>query len=163
MALVIFGEMLISATMADRIPDLQVLLEDTAKFINSLNRRSVPLLMDRVEAGLAFTDPAHDVRGADLALKILERRFVLLPSMSYKVGDIMTGRRELTGCLYWGLRYDDSPGFMGKVKKKAPARITIEGVTELSFLPSGTILSWREFWLSDPPFRGKKDYLSVTG
>lgn len=160
MALVIFGEMLISASMADRILDLQVLLEDTSKFINSLNRRSVPLLMDRVEVGLAFTDPVHDVRGADMALKVLERRFTLLPSMSYKVGDVMTGRRELTACLYWGLRYDDSLRFMDKVKKKSPERVTLEGMTELSFLPSGKIVSWREFWLADPPFKAKKDYLS---
>ncbi len=135
-------------------PDLtlQKPLEDYVEHIDKLNMRSLLLLGEMFSPSCSFSDPYHNVKGADKAYKILEHRFNVCNEARYKAIDFMWGRREATAYIYWTFIYNQSKA--GILRGKGETH-SIDVMCEVKFLPDGKVYSHSEFWGAHDGFNVK--------
>lgn len=132
---------------------LQKPLEDYVEYIEKMNVRSLPLLVDMAGVLFSFHDPYHSVSGVSAAQELLGRRFEIYPSSRYKVSDFSWGRRESTAYIYWSFLYNvEKRSFVGK---KSLTPFSFSGISEIVFSTDGQVLSHCDFWAAHAEFNVK--------
>ena len=115
--------------------------EDYVLFFETLSSRSLRLLPKHVSPGVRFKDPFNDVIGSDQMERVLAHMFTQLHSPKFKVHDVSWGRDEHTAYLKWTFSY---------ILPKSGQKDSFEGMSEITFHPSGKIASHIDFW--DPTY-----------
>lgn len=115
---------------------LQKHLEGYVEFWARSSRRSLGLLSDHVAPNFVFSDPYHRVGGGDVE-RLLAHRFAVFEGGRYEISDFMWGRRDSTAYICWSFRYFFYVGAF--IKRRCDEEFF--GVSQVSFLPEGEILS----------------------
>lgn len=120
---------------------MQPVLEDFLSAFEALNARSLDLFIGFFAVGASYSDPVHSARGQDKIREIFTYRAERTQDAGCKVTDFAWGRKEGMVYIHWDI-------YKGKT-------LLTEGITELCFMPDGTILSYKEFWGKDHPLDQK--------
>lgn len=117
-------------------------LEEYVAYLRKLNRRTTGMIDSFWEPGLIFQDPYFDVKGADAAQAVMEHRFSVCSDSRYEVQDYYWTSREDVAHISWRLIFTYKERLLTTHRKKA----FVSGISEVTFLPNGSILSQCDFW-----------------
>ena len=106
-------------------------LEDYARYLETLNARSVRLVEKLAAPGMRYSSPLHDVAGVDAVERVFSRRMAQFPTLRCRIGAMGTAFDGQTGFIAW--RWMIGPQ-------------DIDGVAELMFADDGTVMRHHDHW-----------------
>lgn len=115
--------------------DLRAAVAAYAAFFEALTPETVPKLRDLCAADVRFRDPFNDVTGVATLEAIFNDMFRLLIEPRFVVSDWALGGD--TAYLRWTMTFRRAPG--GQL-------LTIEGVSEVHFDPTGRVIAHIDHW-----------------
>lgn len=123
-----------SASEACRLANHKV-LQEYIHYYESLSPRTLPLLDGLAEPGMTFQDPFNTVRGVDAVMRIFEHMFQSVETPKFRVLDYGWSETGQGAYIKWVFRY----GIKGLFRE-------IQGMSEVTFSPSGKIASHTDYW-----------------
>lgn len=135
-------------------PDLQLQkpLEDFIEILEKLSPRTVDLLDPVCSITLSLEDPYHVVQGRELCKTLLCRRLKLHDDARIRVHDFAWGRRDASAYIRWSLLYKPKKSLL---KKRVDKDHSIEGMSEVLFLPERTIGGITDFFSASDGFNSR--------
>ncbi len=143
-------------------PDLRLQkpLEDYVEILEKISPRTVDLLDTVCSMSLSLEDPYHNVQGREVSKALLCRRLKLHGDARIRVHDFSWGRREASAYIRWSFVFKPKKSiFKWNVNKD----ISIEGMSEILFLPELSIGSITDFWSAPDGFNVRAYAEAVEG